>query len=169
MPCLTCQGFSFCLFTITLQKGSYGSVAVSVWLSSIAGGGLWPLCKRKPNDCTEALCLMQTFLGDVLSDLPEVSTFSTADRTMYATEPQTPMQLYLRRNPLSWAASREHRARLAAAMMADTREDLAFKMQSLAMLPNPAAMVRGSGGSPSQAPHLGYCRHMQDSVIAAAG
>ena len=107
---------------------------------------------------------MQTFLGDVLSDLPQVSTFSTADRTMYATEPQTPMQLYLRRNPPSWAASREHRARLAAAAMADTREDLAFKMQSLAMLPNPAAMVRASDGNISKVPHLGSCSHMGDLV-----
>lgn len=107
---------------------------------------------------------MQTFLGDVLSDLPEVSTFSTADRTMYATEPQTPMQLYLRRDPPSWAASREHRARLAAAMMADTRDDLAFKMQSLAVLPNPAAMVRGSAGDLSHTPHMVSCCRMGTRV-----
>ena len=111
---------------------------------------------------------MQTFLGDILSDLPEVSTFSTADRTMYATEPQTPMQLYLRRDPPSWAASREHRARLAAAMMADTREDLAYKMQSLAMLRHPAAMVCDAESNLSNAAHPGsYCHVVRLAILAS--
>ncbi len=105
---------------------------------------------------------MQTFLGDIFSDLPEVSTFSTADRTMYAAEPQTPMQLYLRRDAPSWAASREHRARQAAAMMADTREDLAWKMESLTMLVDPAAMVRDSAGNLGNAAHLGSSRHINE-------
>ena len=39
------------------------------------------------------LCHLQTFNGDILSDLPEVSTFEPRDWTFYAAEPETPMQV----------------------------------------------------------------------------
>ena len=38
-------------------------------------------------------CHLQTFNGDILSDLPEVSTFEPRDWTFYAAEPETPMQV----------------------------------------------------------------------------
>lgn len=38
-------------------------------------------------------CHLQSFNGDILSDLPEVSTFEPRDWTFYAAEPETPMQV----------------------------------------------------------------------------
>ncbi len=79
-------------------------------------------------------CVVQTFLGDIFSDLPEVSNFATSDRATYKTDPNTPLQHYLRRNPPEWAADRYTRAENAVLSMASTQEDMAFKLKCQAHL-----------------------------------
>jgi len=79
-------------------------------------------------------CVVQTFLGDIFSDLPEVSNFATSDRATYKTDPKTPLQHYLRRDPPEWAADRYTRAENAVLSMASTQEDMAFKLKCQAHL-----------------------------------
>ena len=86
-------------------------------------------------------CLPQTFLGDIFSDLPEVSNFTISDRTSYESGPKTPMQQYLRRDPPEWGAGRYTRAENAVRSMASTQEDMAFRLKSLTHLPHPALAV----------------------------
>ena len=85
--------------------------------------------------------MLQTFLGDIFSDLPEVSNFTISDRTSYESGPKTPMQQYLRRDPPEWAAGRYTRAENAVHSMASTQEDMAFRLKSLTHLPHPALAV----------------------------
>ncbi len=58
-------------------------------------------------------------MGDILSDLPQVGNFTFAERAQYGSQPQTPMQMWLQRDPPSWQASRESRADRADAFMHD--------------------------------------------------
>lgn len=85
--------------------------------------------------------MLQTFLGDIFSDLPEVSNFAASDRGTYESSPKTPMQLYLRRDPPEWAAGRYTRAENAVRSMASTQEDMAFRLKSLTHLIHPALAV----------------------------
>ena len=86
-------------------------------------------------------CVLQTFLGDILSDLPDVSNFAVSDRSAYESDPMTPMQHYLRRDPPEWAGDRYTRAERAVNAMASTQEDMAFRIKSLAHLTNPPLAV----------------------------
>lgn len=86
-------------------------------------------------------CVLQTFLGDILSDLPDVSNFTVSDRSNYESGPMTPMQHYLRRDPPGWAANKYERAENAVLAMASTQEEMAFKMKSLTHLMNPPLAV----------------------------
>lgn len=63
------------------------------------------------------MSLVQTLLGDVLSDLPEISNFCSAEWSEYASEPKTPMQLWLRRPPPAGSPSAAERAAAADAYM----------------------------------------------------
>lgn len=56
-------------------------------------------------------------MGDILSDLPVVSNFTFAECAEYAGEAQTPLQLWLQRDPPSYQASRETRGQRADAFM----------------------------------------------------
>lgn len=56
-------------------------------------------------------------MGDILSDLPKVSNFTFAEAGQYASEAQTPLQLWLQRDPPSYQASRESRGLRADAFM----------------------------------------------------
>ena len=62
------------------------------------------------------MCL-QVVMGDILSDLPAVSNFTFAESAKYANEAQTPLQLWLQRDPPSYQASRETRGQRADAFM----------------------------------------------------
>lgn len=73
-------------------------------------------------------------MGDVLSDLPAVSNFSTAEALEYASEPQRPYQMWLRRPPPPWQASAEQRAALAHAAMEASLVDQEEKRRQLIML-----------------------------------
>jgi hypothetical protein len=84
----------------------------------------------------------QTFMGDILSDLPAVSNFTVAEAAAYQSKPQTPLQLWLRRDPPAWQASREERAARADAAMAETHAHLAEAQRLLTLLPCAAEMVR---------------------------
>ncbi len=86
-------------------------------------------------------CVLQTFLGDILSDLPDVGNFMVSDRSTYESDPMTPMQRYLRRDPPEWAANRYTRAENAVRAMASTQEEMAFKIKSMTHLMNPALAV----------------------------
>ena len=89
--------------------------------------------------------MLQTFLGDILSDLPDVGNFMVSDRSTYESDPMTPMQRYLRRDPPGWAANRYTRAENAVRAMASTQEEMAFKIKSMTHLMNPALAVGPSG------------------------
>ena len=85
--------------------------------------------------------MLQTFLGDIFTDLPEVTNFTFADRTNYECGPKTPMQHFLRRDPPEWAADRHTRAESAVESMASTQEDMAFKLKTLVHLSRPTLAV----------------------------
>lgn len=55
------------------------------------------------------LLLLQVTMGDILSDLPAVGNFTFAEHAQYASKPNTPSQLWLRRQPKPWQASRADR------------------------------------------------------------
>ncbi len=61
----------------------------------------------------ELALLLQPMLGDMLSDLPEISSFTLSERARYKSDPQTPYQHFLRRQPRGYESSME--ARVAAA------------------------------------------------------
>ena len=60
---------------------------------------------------------MQPKLGDMLSDLTEITSFTMAEGADYKTEPQTPYQQFLRRDPPEYEYPREVRAAAAAKWM----------------------------------------------------
>ena len=66
---------------------------------------------------------MQPVLGDMLTDLPEISSFSMAENADYKTDPQTPFQQFLRRSPPWYEPSREVRAKAADKFMESRHED----------------------------------------------
>ena len=103
--------------------------------------------------------MLQTFLGDIFSDLPEVSNFASSDRGTYESKPKTPMQLYLRRDPPEWAADRYTRAENAVQSMASTQEDMAFRLKSLTHLIDPALAV-GSCSSSSLSLSITLAAHI---------
>lgn len=65
---------------------------------------------------------MQPVLGDMLPDLPEVSSFNFSERAQYRTAPQTPFQQFLRRPPPFHESSQEARAAAADRFMQGCRE-----------------------------------------------
>ena len=60
---------------------------------------------------------MQPVLGDILSDLPEISSFTMAESADYRTEPQTPFQHFLRRSPPDFESPLKIRAATADGFM----------------------------------------------------
>ena len=68
-------------------------------------------------------------MGDILSDLPPVGNFTFAERAEYRSGPQTPMQMFLQRDPPSWQASRESRAAKADAYMRPGHDALEAKIR----------------------------------------
>ncbi len=56
---------------------------------------------------------MQPVLGDMLSDLPEISSFTLSERACYKSDPKTPYQHFLRRQPRGYESSMEARAAAA--------------------------------------------------------
>ena len=58
-------------------------------------------------------------MGDILGDLPAVTNFTFAESAEYAHEAQTPLQLWLQRDPPSFQASRETRGQRADAFMCE--------------------------------------------------
>ncbi len=56
---------------------------------------------------------MQPALGDMLSDLPEISSFTLSERACYKSDPKTPYQHFLRRQPRGYESSTEARAAAA--------------------------------------------------------
>ena len=74
-------------------------------------------------------------MGDVFGDLQDVSTFDSADRSDYGSNPVRPLQHFLRRAPPAWGADKRHRAQAALDAMEPTQADLAFKLRSLSLLP----------------------------------
>lgn len=86
-------------------------------------------------------CVLQTFLGDILSDLPRVSNFAVSDRSTYQSKPKTPMQRFLRRDPPAWAANKYSRAENAVRAMASTQEDMASRIKTLTHLIDPSLAV----------------------------
>ena len=72
-------------------------------------------------------------MGDILSDLPNVTSFGIAEARHYQKGgPKTPLQLWLRRDPPAWQASREQRARAADAAMAEMNAHLSEQLRQLA-------------------------------------
>ncbi len=61
----------------------------------------------------ELALLLQPVLGDMLSDLPEISSFTLSERARYKSDPQTPYQHFLRRQPRGYESSMEARAAAA--------------------------------------------------------
>lgn len=61
----------------------------------------------------ELAVLLQPVLGDMLSDLPEISSFCLSERACYKSDPQTPYQHFLRRQPRGYESSMEARAAAA--------------------------------------------------------
>lgn len=56
---------------------------------------------------------MQPVLGDMLSDLPEISSFTLSERVCYKSASKTPYQHFLRRQPRGYESSMEARAAAA--------------------------------------------------------
>ena len=54
--------------------------------------------------------LLQPVLGDMLSDLPDISSSTLSERARYKSDPQTPYQHFLRRQPRGYESSMEARA-----------------------------------------------------------
>ena len=94
-------------------------------------------------------------MGDVLSDLPEVNNYTTAEAAQYASAPQRPYQMWLRREPPAWQASAEERARRADEAMLASRLDQGEKQRLLTLLPGPEDAV--SRGRFLFLHHLGTC------------
>lgn len=67
---------------------------------------------------------MQPLLGDILSDLPEISSFTMTENGNYKTEPQTPYQHFLRRSPPDREVSQEKRAEAADEFMKSSHDAL---------------------------------------------
>lgn len=60
---------------------------------------------------------MQPLIGDILSDLPEISSFTMTENANYKTEPQTPYQQLVRRSPPDCEQSQGRRAEAADGFM----------------------------------------------------
>lgn len=60
---------------------------------------------------------MQPLIGDMLSDLPEISSFTMTENAQYKSEPQTPFQQFLRRSPPVGQESQKDRAEVADGFM----------------------------------------------------
>lgn len=82
-------------------------------------------------------------MGDVLSDLPVVTNYTTAEAAKYATAPKTPYQMWLRRQPPTWQASPAERARRADEAMLPSQLDQSHKRDILTLLPGAEEAVRG--------------------------
>ena len=68
--------------------------------------------------------LLQPVLGDIFSDLPEISSFTFSESAHYKTATaQTPYQHFLRRPPPFNESSQEARAAAAEAFMRSCRDD----------------------------------------------
>lgn len=65
---------------------------------------------------------MQPLLGDMLSDLPEISSFTMTENAQYKSEPRTPFQQFLRRSPPHSEASQRHRAEAADEFMKSSHD-----------------------------------------------
>ena len=88
----------------------------------------------RPNTVTPILnsqrCLwLQVVMGDILSDLPRVSNFTFAESAEYASQAQTPLQLWFQRDPPSWQASRASRGQRADAFMREGHAALEKKIR----------------------------------------
>lgn len=68
-------------------------------------------------------------MGDILSDLPPVANFTFAESAQYASEAQTPLQLWAQRDPPCWQASRESRAQRADDFMREGHAALETKIR----------------------------------------
>ena len=71
------------------------------------------LCSLLRNIQHELALLLQPVLGDMLSDLPDISSFTLSERACYTSDPQTPYQHFLRRQPRGYESSMEARATAA--------------------------------------------------------
>ena len=65
---------------------------------------------------------MQPVIGDILSDLPEISSFTMTENADYKTEPQTPYQHFLRRSPPDHEESQDKRAEAADKFMKSSHD-----------------------------------------------
>ncbi|BDA50272.1 probable DNA (cytosine-5)-methyltransferase 3 [Coccomyxa sp. Obi] len=81
------------------------------------------------------------FLGDIFSDLPEITNFTTAEAANYASSPKTPYQLWMRRDPPDWQAIPAKRAEAADEAMAPSHADQNDKRRQLMLLPSPDEAV----------------------------
>ncbi len=86
--------------------------------------------------------LLQVFMGDVLSDLPEISNYTTAEAAQYASDPKTPYQMWLRRQPPAYQAQAKERARRADEAMAAMHAAQNDKRKTLRILPKGTEAVR---------------------------
>ena len=68
-------------------------------------------------------------MGDILSDLPPVTNFTFAESAQYASEANTPLQLWAQRDPPSWQAGRESRAQRADEFMQEGHAALEAKIR----------------------------------------
>lgn len=71
--------------------------------------------------CNIVMC-MQPVLGDMLTDLPEISSFTMAENAEYKTLPQTPFQQFLRRSPQQYESPQKVRAAKADKLIRSCRE-----------------------------------------------
>lgn len=71
--------------------------------------------------CKSCSCV-QSRLGDMLGDLPDISSFTYTERASYKYNPQTPYQLFLRREPELHQRSAAERARAADSHMVQCKE-----------------------------------------------
>ena len=68
-------------------------------------------------------------MGDILADLPVVTNFTFAESAEYATTAQSPLQLWLQRDPPSYQASRQTRGQRADAFMQEGHAALEKKIR----------------------------------------
>ncbi|KAA6418346.1 MAG: hypothetical protein FRX49_11711, partial [Trebouxia sp. A1-2] len=69
------------------------------------------LCKVKfQSPASEKKAFAVPVLGDMLSDLPDISSSTLSERARYKSDPQTPYQHFLRRQPRGYESSMEARA-----------------------------------------------------------
>lgn len=78
----------------------------------------------------------------MLSDLPEITSFSMAEGADYKTEPQTPYQHFLRRDPPEYELPSEVRAAAAAKWMEASHDAQRRLLTQIGRAHNGAEKVR---------------------------